>query len=63
MLVTLEGIVTDVRPLQLSNAANPMLFTAEPISTSIGYLIQDGGKLFISPAAASDELSIDPSIK
>ena len=33
MLVTLDGIVTDVRPLQPPNAYSPMLVTLVPIST------------------------------
>ena len=33
MLVTLSGIVIDVKPVQLSNAYPPMLVTSEPIIT------------------------------
>ena len=68
MLVTLLGIITLVSTLQAENAKGPMLVTAEPISTSLGYLIQDGGALVplpsgISPAATSAGQSITPSIR
>ncbi len=38
MLVTLEGIATDVRPLQPRNAQSPMLVTPEGIVTDVSLL-------------------------
>ena len=35
MLVTLFGIVTEVKPLQRENAPFPMLFTPLPIVTEV----------------------------
>ena len=35
MLVTLDGIVTDVRPLQPENAEDPMLVTLDGIVTDV----------------------------
>ena len=40
MLVTLDGIVTDVNPLQPSNARSPMFVTLEGIVTEVKPLQQ-----------------------
>ena len=35
MLVTLFGIVTEVKPVHMENARSPMLFTPLPIVTEV----------------------------
>ena len=56
MLVTLEGIVTDVSPLQPENAERPMLVTLDGIVTDVSPLQPSNAE---RPIAISSVISTD----